>query len=409
VRESHKGGERLGETFFINPNRAQMYMMSLYWSLYTLLGIGYGDMSAQNMTELFYMLVMMVMGGFTWACVIANIVTIAQSLDDAEEAHFKKFDQSRDFINVHSEILGMEINQRILKYFHHRKFVSSSTAENEVVKLLSPELQLIMTESVHNFWVDKTWLRYFSGPALVAICSCLAVVLHPPGELTVDAQVFSVAMKGMAFWKAHLIRRGDSWGHDFILHNHLLRECPQALALSYFCAGVLSYRSLMEVLQNYPDEYEVLSEMHIRLTMKRGLVCIVDALKRRISKENWDTAQRAYTEEKGGTSKLIKQMVNAATENETYSAEDPRNKFLESFLETNGLKQWTPEELAAMEEARRNPETLEGYVTSLDRELLELTEANATRETETDALLSTINEKIEGLRMHIASAASDHA
>ena len=23
-------------------------------------------------------------------------------------------------------------------------------------------------------------------------------------------------------------------------HNHLLRECPQALALSYFCAGVLS-------------------------------------------------------------------------------------------------------------------------------------------------------------------------
>ena len=35
--------------------------------------------SAQNMTELFYMLVTMVMGGFTWACVIANIVTIAQS------------------------------------------------------------------------------------------------------------------------------------------------------------------------------------------------------------------------------------------------------------------------------------------------------------------------------------------
>merc|ERR1719473_122629 len=162
VRESHKGGERLGETFFINPNHAQMYMMSLYWSLYTLLGIGYGDMTAQNMTELFYMLVTMLVGGITWACVIANIVTIAQSLDDTEEAHFKKFDLSREFIHVHTEALGKEINQRILKYFHHRRFVSSSGSENEVVRLLSPELQLIMTESVHQFWVDKIWLRYFS-------------------------------------------------------------------------------------------------------------------------------------------------------------------------------------------------------------------------------------------------------
>merc|ERR1719331_1812877 len=173
TREAHSGGESSGETFFYNPSWKQMYVMSTYWSLYTLLGIGYGDMMPQNMTELTYMNVAMLYGAIVWACVIANIVTIASSLDDAEEEHLKKLDDAKDFVIWHKDVLHS----------------------------LSPELQLVLTESFHGPWVNYTWLRHFSGPVLVQLCGSMSVVLHPPGELTVNGQVFSVAMKGMAFYR----------------------------------------------------------------------------------------------------------------------------------------------------------------------------------------------------------------
>merc|ERR1719253_1697204 len=185
----------------------------------------------------------MLYGAIVWACVIANIVTISSSLDDAEEEHLKKLDDAKDFVIWHEYVLGSEIRERILNYFHQRKFVNMSDEENDVLHSLSPELQLVLTESFHGRWVNYTYLRHFSGPVLVHLCGSMEVVLHPPGELTVNGQVFSVVMKGMAFYGGRVIRRGDTWGDDFIISNHLLRSDAQALALSYFCAGVITFRT----------------------------------------------------------------------------------------------------------------------------------------------------------------------
>merc|ERR1712118_420588 len=111
----------------------------------------------------------------------------------------------------------------------------------------------------------------------------------------------------------------------------------------------------------------------------------------------------------GGTAKLLKKMVNAAKDDETFNEADPWRKFLDNFLEKNGLKQWTAEELAEQEDARRNPESVDGYADVLEQKLRHHTEVNATRETENDALFGRIKDKIEELRTHIASAASDYS
>jgi hypothetical protein len=406
TREAHEGGESGGETFFYNPTWRQMYVMSTYWSLYTVLGIGYGDMMPQNMTELSYMNVAMLYGAIVWACVIANIVTIAASLDDAEEEHLKKLDDAKDFVIWHSDVLGSEIKSRILNYFHNRKFVNMSDEENEVLHGLSPELQLVLTESFHGPWVNYTWLRHFSGPVLVQLCGSMSVVLHPPGELTVNGQVFSVAMKGMAFYGGHVLRRGDTWGDDFIIANYLLRANPQALALSYFCAGVITYRTLEGAFDEHPDERSVFDDIHARLTFKRGLLTIVEALKERIGMDGWKKVQE-YQPDAGKSqtrASLLTSMVESTRRTEVLKR-DPKQDFLEKFLEITVTGMVKIRDFEAIEEeAKKRPKTVEDKLKHL-RTSMEHVEATCERmEEEKNAFVRRVFDRIEQLEELLASA-----
>jgi hypothetical protein len=231
----------------------------------------------------------------------------------------------------------------------------------------------------------------------------MEVVLHPPGELTVNGQVFSVVMKGMAFYGGRVIRRGDTWGDDFIISNHLLRSDAQALALSYFCAGVITFRTLESAFDEHPDERAVFDDIHVRLTFKRGLLTIVEALKKRIGKEGWKRVQEFVPEDGGkGPRRLefLQSMVDSTKKTEVLK-KDPKQDFLEKFLEINADGMYQLREFKSGDGEEEllgsRPKTVEDKLRHLTALLQKIEATNEEMESEKEAFVRRILDRIEQL------------
>ena len=56
-------------------------MVALYFAIYTLTSIGFGDITAQNLLEFYMMIFMMVMGSVFWAYIIGAFCNIVSSAD----------------------------------------------------------------------------------------------------------------------------------------------------------------------------------------------------------------------------------------------------------------------------------------------------------------------------------------
>lgn len=56
-------------------------MVALYFSVYTLTSVGFGDVSAYNMFEFYVCTVMMIFGSVFWAYVIGNFCSIIATAD----------------------------------------------------------------------------------------------------------------------------------------------------------------------------------------------------------------------------------------------------------------------------------------------------------------------------------------
>ena len=63
----------------------------------------------------------------------------------------------------------------------------------------------------------------------------------------------------------------DSWGHDFILENPLLRHDTLALTLTFAEIETVSIAHLNQVLKVFPSEKRLVGRARAALTLRRGL------------------------------------------------------------------------------------------------------------------------------------------
>ena len=65
----------------------KVYAACLYWATYTITGIGYGEYRAKNEYEFATCTVLMLGSAFTWAVVVANVVSIIAGMNQEEADH----------------------------------------------------------------------------------------------------------------------------------------------------------------------------------------------------------------------------------------------------------------------------------------------------------------------------------
>jgi hypothetical protein len=70
-----------------------IYLASLYWTFYSLLTIGYGNIVAVSIAEMLFATFWMILGGFFFSFTISNLASILSNMDTRES-------QINDKINV---------------------------------------------------------------------------------------------------------------------------------------------------------------------------------------------------------------------------------------------------------------------------------------------------------------------
>ena len=58
----------------------EKYSAAVYWAMYTLTSVGYGDISATNTTEMQVCTICLLIGSFMWAYIIGSACSIAASI-----------------------------------------------------------------------------------------------------------------------------------------------------------------------------------------------------------------------------------------------------------------------------------------------------------------------------------------
>ena len=124
------------------------YIAAFYWTIATMMAVGYGDISAQSNSERMYAIATQVVGSVAFGFIIATVTIIIETMDP--EAAAKKFrrDELGDYLVERG--YSRDLQKRAKKHFNHYQANTSAFQELGLVGELSHTLkEVILFESRH--------------------------------------------------------------------------------------------------------------------------------------------------------------------------------------------------------------------------------------------------------------------
>ena len=81
IDTSWVNSSKQGTTGLLGESPSVQYVVSMYWALSTITGVGYGDIYPESALEQGYVVVVLLIGGFVMSLVIANLETVIAQAD----------------------------------------------------------------------------------------------------------------------------------------------------------------------------------------------------------------------------------------------------------------------------------------------------------------------------------------
>jgi hypothetical protein len=274
---THSGGGVWG--FVPHPSPGKVYLLSLYWSLFTVTSVGYGDIFPQAQAEYVGVNIGMLLGGTIWAAVVANIVTVVTSLDDVHEETQKQLDKSRTVCTARALDLPEGSDNRVAEYYHQLDTKRMYERHLVVLEDLSPTLLIQVTQRTYAFIIQNCFLMRFQPAAVANLALRFKFLLHAPTELTAYGRIFCACLRGIGFYRSRIIQRGQSWGESFLIANSDIRPSTQALAMSYLTLATLNVPDCESVMAEFPLQQSLVRRLHVKQTFICGLLAFAEYLR----------------------------------------------------------------------------------------------------------------------------------
>lgn len=273
VVQATKGGPA---SLYNSP--VNVYLISLYWAVMTITGIGYGDITPQNAGE--YLAAVFLMTGMAagWAYIIGEITASMSNLNPHEVG----FKQSVDALN--SLLLDWNVphekRKSLRTYFHEAKDLWRYLEQKRTLDQLSPNMQGEISLMLHNEWIGKVrYLRHQDTTALMPVLHHLRAMMYGPGEMTSKERCLYIVWRGLCIRRGRIFSRNEVWGEDMILHNDLLRSSCTARAVGYVELFMLIYEDLCEIAEKVPEIKQAVEKQRKYIALLRAFVLIKRILK----------------------------------------------------------------------------------------------------------------------------------
>lgn len=250
--QSAKGGD---DDIYITGSG--VYMMSLYWAIVTLTGIGYGDIVPQTEIEYWLGSACMMIMAFTWAYVIGEICGVVATLNP----HAVKFNQNMDDINwlMRENEFPTVSRKAFRRYWYESINLQRLEQQKPIINRMSPMLQGEVSMYMLGSWVDKVpYLKIMPSDILCIVARKLTPALYCPQEIVPNERALFAVHRGMCCNAGKILMHSDVWGEDVILSNPALRKIYRVRCLSYLEVLTLRYPDLLEAVKlNWPAQRQM--------------------------------------------------------------------------------------------------------------------------------------------------------
>lgn len=172
--------------------------------------VGYGDIlpTPGNLLEMASATLIMLLGSFLWARVVAIFVIASTRAPD--ELDFQStVDQLNQF--MHNECVPRELQIRLREYFFHTKHVRATAKAQKLLQLMSGTLRAEVAWELNERWLAAiAFLNEAPKAFLVQLSLRLSPLVFAPNELCPADQLY-IIHRGLALYNGQLLGVGRVW------------------------------------------------------------------------------------------------------------------------------------------------------------------------------------------------------
>ena len=137
----------------LNQTLEMQYVTSFYWTIATMLAVGYGDVHAVNSGERIYSILAQLIGSVVFGAVIGTVSNLVRSRDPQGRARKERMDELKHYLTERSipPALSKKAREALDYYMHHRSVFN----EAELLGRLPAQLYKIVVYQIYDSVIDR--------------------------------------------------------------------------------------------------------------------------------------------------------------------------------------------------------------------------------------------------------------
>mmetsp|Transcript_18172 Transcript_18172/g.37059 ORF Transcript_18172/g.37059 Transcript_18172/m.37059 type:complete len:1366 (-) Transcript_18172:58-4155(-) len=198
----------IGGTLIVNSTLFEEYTASFYWTIATMMAVGYGDIYAMNSKERLYSIFAQLIGAISFGAMIATVNILVASSDPRARAYKSKMGELKAYLNERQvpKALGDEV-KTAYKYYMAKKSVFG---ERELIENLPSSIRTQLVMAAYEVDVQK--LTYLKNEDSAYVCF-LMLSMRPfnclPQDVLLEQNDIADEIIFLLRGTVHLIRRGE--------------------------------------------------------------------------------------------------------------------------------------------------------------------------------------------------------
>jgi hypothetical protein len=252
-----------------------IYASSMYLAIVTITSVGYGDITATNVSETVVLTLLMMMSALMWGLVIGTFSGIFSTMNPSETAFRNVMDELNHFMRNYG--FNPDTQRRVREYFYQSRHLQAAKSHTALLEMMSPKLQGEVTLLCNDKWIRNVW--FFQGceeDFLIQVALSMAPAVYVPDETVPPGNLY-VLHSGMVLYGGRVVAAGQSWGDDMLITRIDLQSRFSALALGYTNVFKISCANLQRIAAPFPKVLKRLRFSAARLALRREFIQIAKA------------------------------------------------------------------------------------------------------------------------------------
>uniref|UniRef100_A0A061R290 Potassium voltage-gated channel Eag-related subfamily H member 2 n=1 Tax=Tetraselmis sp. GSL018 TaxID=582737 RepID=A0A061R290_9CHLO len=263
-----------------------LYTLSMYFAVYSLASVGYGDLVPVTPAEQYFSCCVMILGAFFLGYIVASITSVVATRNAESADYYRLMDQLNRFMDEHQ--LDSDLRVQLRNYFQYRRQTRGMQSWNSIITQMSPSLRKeVFAHTSCKLIQDVEFFKNCDpqGGFLMDLGMSLETNTYTPQEriINIDDEALSmyIVRRGVVASEGNIFMRQDYFGIDMLeglLRDSIPKRNYMSIALTYADVLLLSRASLERIMEVYPEAADVIRSRILRRMLQREVRAYTSAI-----------------------------------------------------------------------------------------------------------------------------------